>query len=159
MRSGWIRRSSPRMTCAATAKRSNASLMIIDSEVHVWPRHRPDRPLGEAGLDRTPFGYQELLAAMDVAGIDRAILVPPSFDRDRNDYVIEAVQQHPDRFAIMGRVSLQGGGGRNARGMETPARHAGRAPDLPSRRRPALDRRRHRRLVLGRGGTTPHSRD
>src|SRR5260370_15087930 len=84
--------------------------MIIDSQVHVWPPPRPDRPLVEAGLDRTPLSYQELVAAMDVAGVDRAILVPPSFDRDRNDYVIEAVQRHPDRFAIMGRVPLQGGG-------------------------------------------------
>jgi L-fuconolactonase len=86
------------------------SIMIIDSQVHVWPPHGPERPLGEAGLDRTPFSYQELIAAMDVAGVDRAILVPPSFDRDRNDYVIEAVQQHPNRFAIMARVPLQGGG-------------------------------------------------
>jgi L-fuconolactonase len=91
----------------------HANIMIIDSQVHVWPSHRPERPLGEAGLDRTPYSYQELLAAMDVTGVDRAILVPPSFDKDRNDYVIEAVQKHPDRFAIMGRVPLQGGGGRN----------------------------------------------
>jgi L-fuconolactonase len=85
---------------------------IIDSQVHVWPPHRPDRPLGNSGLDRTPYSYQELLAAMDVAGVHRTILVPPSFEKDRNDYVIEAVQRHPDRFAIMGRVPLQGGGGR-----------------------------------------------
>ena len=87
-------------------------MLIIDSQVHVWPTHRPDRPLDAAGLDRTPYGYHELLAAMDVAGVDQAILVPPSFDKDRNDYVIEATQKHPDRFAIMGRVSLQGGDGR-----------------------------------------------
>lgn len=84
-------------------------MMIIDSQVHIWPPDRADRPLGEAGLDRTPFSYQELVAAMDIAGVDRAILVPPSFDRDRNDYVIEAVRQHPDRFAIMGRLPVQGG--------------------------------------------------
>jgi len=88
-------------------------MLIIDSQVHVWPPHRPDRPLDAAGLERTPYSYQELLAAMDVAGIDRAILVPPSIDKDRNDYVIEAVRKHPDRFAIMGRVALPGGGGRN----------------------------------------------
>jgi L-fuconolactonase len=88
-------------------------MLIIDSQVHVWPPDRPDRPLDKAGLDRTPFSYQELIAAMDRAGVDRAILVPPSIDKDRNDYVIEAVQKHPDRFAIMGRVPLQGGGGRN----------------------------------------------
>jgi len=85
-------------------------MIIIDSQVHVWPPHRPDRPLDAAGLDRTPYSYQELIAAMDGAGVDRAILVPPSIDKDRNDYVMGAVQKHPDRFAIMGRVSLQGGG-------------------------------------------------
>ena len=42
---------------------------IIDSQIHVWPPHRPDRPLGTSGLDRTPYSYQELLAAMDVAGV------------------------------------------------------------------------------------------
>jgi L-fuconolactonase len=88
-------------------------MLIIDSQVHVWPAHRPDRPLDPAGLERTPYSYQELLADMDAAGVDRAILVPPSIDRDRNDYVIEAVQNHPNRFAIMGRVPVQGGGARN----------------------------------------------
>jgi predicted TIM-barrel fold metal-dependent hydrolase len=78
----------------------------------VWPADRPDRPLGHHGLDRPPFGYEELIAAMDRAGVDRAILVPPSFEADRNDYAIEAVQKHPGRFAIMGRVPLKGGAGR-----------------------------------------------
>jgi L-fuconolactonase len=87
-------------------------MLIIDSQVHVWPADRPGRRLGKSGLDRTPFGYDELIAAMDLAGVDRAILVPPSFEGDRNDYVIEGVRKHPDRFAIMGRVALQGGGGR-----------------------------------------------
>jgi hypothetical protein len=82
---------------------------IIDSQVHVWPADRPDRPLDHHGLDRPPFGYEELIAAMDRAGVDRAILVPPSFEADRNDYAIEAVQKHPGRFAIMGRVPLDGG--------------------------------------------------
>ncbi len=86
---------------------------IIDSQVHVWPPDRPHRPLDKSGLDRTPFGYDELIAAMNGAGVDRAILVPPSIDKDRNDYVIEAVTKHPDRFAIMGRVTLRGGGGHN----------------------------------------------
>src|SRR5260370_28036480 len=85
---------------------------IIDSQVHIWPADRPVRPLSKAGLDRTPYSYQELVGAMDRAGVHRGILVPPSFDKDRNDYAIEAVQKHPDRFAIMGRVPLEGGGGR-----------------------------------------------
>jgi predicted TIM-barrel fold metal-dependent hydrolase len=39
--------------------------------------------------------------------------VPPSFDRDRNDYAIEAVANFPNRFAIMGRVPLKTGAGKD----------------------------------------------
>lgn len=80
---------------------------IIDSQVHVWPPHRADRPLGASGRDRPPYSYDTLIADMDAAGVDRAILVPPSFDGDRNDYAIEAVRKYPGRFAIMGRINLQ----------------------------------------------------
>jgi L-fuconolactonase len=85
-------------------------MVIIDSQVHVWPPDRTDRRLGEGVGDRKPYGYEQLVADMDRAGVDRAILVPPSFDHDRNDYALEAVRMHPDRFAIMGRVPLHAGG-------------------------------------------------
>jgi L-fuconolactonase len=84
--------------------------MIIDSQVHVWPPDRTDRRLGEGVGDRKPYGYEQLVADMDRAGVDCAVLVPPSFDHDRNDYALEAVGMHPDRFAIMGRVPLRAGG-------------------------------------------------
>jgi L-fuconolactonase len=84
-------------------------MIIIDSQIHVWPPDRPDRPLGAGHEERTPYSYQELMADMDRAGIHRAILVPPTIDRDRNDYALEAARQHPDRFAVMGRVSLKTG--------------------------------------------------
>jgi len=51
---------------------------------------------------------------MDRAGIDRAILVPPSIDADRNDYALEAVRKHPDRFAVMGKVPLKTAAGKDA---------------------------------------------
>jgi L-fuconolactonase len=82
-------------------------MIIIDSQVHVWPPDRPDRRLGEGVGERQPYGYDRLVADMDRAKVDRAILVPPSFDHDRNDYALEAVLSHPDRFAIMGRVALK----------------------------------------------------
>ena len=88
-------------------------MIIIDSQVHVWPADRPDRRLDPGVGDRKPYGYHELVADMDRAGVDCAILVPPSFDRDRNDYAIEAVRKHPDRFAIMGRVPLKTGAGKD----------------------------------------------
>jgi L-fuconolactonase len=89
-------------------------MMIVDSQVHVWPPDRPDRPLGAGHEERTPYSYEQLLSDMDRAGIDRAILVPPSIDRDRNDYALEAARKHPDRFAIMGKVPLKTSAGKDA---------------------------------------------
>jgi L-fuconolactonase len=43
---------------------------------------------------------------MDAAGVARAILVPPSWEGDRNDVVLAAAHRYPDRFAVMGRLSL-----------------------------------------------------
>jgi L-fuconolactonase len=82
-------------------------MIILDSQVHVWPPDRPDRRLGPGVGDRKPYGYEDLVRDMTGAGVDRAILVPPSFDADRNDYALEAVRSYPDRFAIMGRVALK----------------------------------------------------
>jgi predicted TIM-barrel fold metal-dependent hydrolase len=48
---------------------------------------------------------------MDGAGVERAILVPPTFAGYSNDLVIEAALQHPDRFAVMATVALDGSNG------------------------------------------------
>jgi predicted TIM-barrel fold metal-dependent hydrolase len=85
---------------------------ILDSQVHVWPADHPDRRLDEEFRHRPPYTYEALLAAMDQASVDGVILVPPSFDADRNDYALEAAGKHPGRFAVMGRVALQAGAAR-----------------------------------------------
>ncbi len=95
-------------------------MRILDSQVHVWPADRPDRRLDTEYRQRPPYLYETLIADMDVAGVDGAILVPPSFDGDRNDYAIEAATRHPDRFAVMGRVSLQKGPASLAHWKEQP---------------------------------------
>lgn len=43
---------------------------------------------------------------MDGAGVDRAILVPPSWEGDHNDLVLDATNRYPDRFGAMGRLSF-----------------------------------------------------
>jgi predicted TIM-barrel fold metal-dependent hydrolase len=53
-----------------------------------------------------PLGPEALLAEMDRAGVQRAILIPPSLDLDRNDLCLAASEQHPERFAVMGRLLL-----------------------------------------------------
>ena len=44
---------------------------------------------------------------MDTAGVDRAVLVPPYWDNERNDLVLEAARLHPGRFAAMGRIGTE----------------------------------------------------
>jgi L-fuconolactonase len=97
-------------------------MMIVDSQVHVWPPDRPDRPLLRDGRENSPYPYEQLFGDMDRAGVDRAILVPPSIEAYRNDYALKAAQEHPGRFAVMGRFPLQGAEGKDlvARWREQP---------------------------------------
>jgi predicted TIM-barrel fold metal-dependent hydrolase len=81
---------------------------IVDSQVHIWGADTPERPWRASGhlhtQRATPVGAAEVLGWMDAGGVDRAIIVPPSWEGDRNDLAIAAVREHPDRFAVMGRV-------------------------------------------------------
>ena len=65
---------------------------------------------------------------MDEAGVDRVVIVPPSWEGDRNDLAIAAVKAHPDRFAIMGRFNPEAPDARNRdQDLAQAARHAGHA--------------------------------
>jgi L-fuconolactonase len=44
---------------------------------------------------------------MDAAGVHRIVIVPPSWEGDRNDLALEAARLHPHRFAIMGRLPIE----------------------------------------------------
>lgn len=80
--------------------------MTIDAHCHVIAVDRdryPRNPLGgveSAWSQQRPVGAKELLAAMDQAGIDRAVVVQAStaYGHD-NSYVADSVEQYPDRFA------------------------------------------------------------
>lgn len=84
--------------------------VVVDSQVHIWSlntHERPWAPNGESYVHRaTPLTAEELVVAMDASGVDRAILVPPSWEGDRNDLVLKAAQQYPGRFAVMGRLAV-----------------------------------------------------
>jgi L-fuconolactonase len=85
-------------------------VQIIDSQVHIWAENTPDRPWapnmeGRAHLAE-PLCAERLLGMMDQAGVDAAILVPPSLEGDRNDLALAAARKFGDRFAVMGRIDL-----------------------------------------------------
>ena len=84
---------------------------IVDSQVHLWHAETPDRPWppGRAQDAQKPYpiSKETMLFQMDLAGVRRAVIVPPSWEGDRNDVALAAAQSYPDRFAVMGRLDLK----------------------------------------------------
>jgi predicted TIM-barrel fold metal-dependent hydrolase len=85
-------------------------MIIIDSQVHIWAPETPEKPWAKDDAAKPhrpePLGHEELLREMNTAGVHRAIVVPPTWEADRNDTSLEAARLHPDRFAVMGRLPL-----------------------------------------------------
>jgi predicted TIM-barrel fold metal-dependent hydrolase len=91
------------------AAQSARKRTIVDAQVHLWkaesedwkwiPGMKPQMP--------EPFTIEKLVPLMDGAGVDRVVVVPPSWPGDRNDYALEAAKRYPKRFAVMGRVPLK----------------------------------------------------
>jgi predicted TIM-barrel fold metal-dependent hydrolase len=80
--------------------------MTIDAHCHLIAADReryPRDPLGgveSAWSQQRPVSAEDLLASMDEAGIDRAVVVQAStaYGHD-NSYVADSVAQYPERFA------------------------------------------------------------
>jgi predicted TIM-barrel fold metal-dependent hydrolase len=79
--------------------------MMIDAQIHVWQSSSPERPWpdGAVSLQGEPFSIDQALATLDEGGVQRAILVPPSWVGLQNGYALEAAAREPGRFAVMGR--------------------------------------------------------
>ncbi|MBI3824422.1 MAG: amidohydrolase family protein [Candidatus Rokubacteria bacterium] len=86
-------------------------MLIADSQVHIWGADTPDRPWppGRAQEAQKPYpiAKETLLFEMDLAGVRRMVLVPPSWEGNRNDLALQAARLYPDRFAVMGRLALE----------------------------------------------------
>src|SRR3989442_9915361 len=81
--------------------------LVVDSQVHLWKANTPDRPWPAVAAAPPqlpePFTYDKLLPLMDEAGVDRVIIVPPSWEGDRVDYALEAAGQNSDWLSGVGR--------------------------------------------------------
>jgi predicted TIM-barrel fold metal-dependent hydrolase len=89
--------------CAVRADgndREENAMLIVDAQIHLWskgttlPPHRAE-----------PYSPAQALADMDAAGVNAALIHPPSWDPDSNELAVEASRAHPDRFAILGRFA------------------------------------------------------
>ena len=99
-------------------------MRVVDSQVHIWGANTPERPWpARARAQReVPWSAEEVLREMDAAGVERAVIVPPSWEGDRNDLGLAAARAHPARFAVMGRLDPDAPGAREqvARWREAP---------------------------------------
>jgi len=86
-------------------------MLIVDAQIHLWAADSPDRPWPPGGAQRAqkpyPVSKDMALGGMKEAGVDRAVIVPPSWEGERNDLALEAARLHPDQFAVMGRFPLE----------------------------------------------------
>ncbi len=84
---------------------------IVDSQVHIWGADTPERPWPPGRTQDAqkpyPISKEALLFQMDLANVRRVVVVPPSWEGDRNDLALEAARLYPDRFAVMGRLAVQ----------------------------------------------------
>ena len=79
---------------------SNCQLYeYVDSQMHVWGAHSAERPwpadAGNVAHRPEPVGLAETWRVLDAAGVRRAVLVPPSWEGDRNDLALDAAARHP----------------------------------------------------------------
>lgn len=97
-------------------------MFIVDAQVHIWAANTAERPWPVyPGSDHpnpphkpVPMTAESVLADMDRIGIARAILIPPSWEGDRNDQVLAAAHRYPQRFAAVGRFDASAPDARDA---------------------------------------------
>ncbi len=85
-----------------------AGRMIVDAQAHLWKAESADWKWVPGRMPQLPepMTIERYVPLMEEGGIDRMVIVPPSWPGDRNDYALEAARRYPDRFAIMGRLPL-----------------------------------------------------
>src|SRR4029450_13955161 len=83
--------------------------LIVDAQIHLWKAESEDWKWVPGATPQLPwpFTIESAISMMNEAGVDRAVIVPPSWPGDRNDYALEAVKRFPGRFAVMGKLPLQ----------------------------------------------------
>ena len=115
-RRGFLNASVGTGAALATGRRAQAQTSgpprkrtIVDAQVHLWKAETPDWKWvpGRKPQLPEPFTIERLVPLMDEAGVDRVVVVPPSWPGDRNDYALEAARRYPQRFHVMGRIPLE----------------------------------------------------
>ena len=76
-------------------------IRIVDAQVHIWSGGKPT-----PAQRQQPVSQDQLWQEMTEAGVERAVIVPTSWDPLGNQPALEAAKAHPDRFAVMGLLNI-----------------------------------------------------
>src|SRR5438132_1584994 len=121
-------------------------MLIVDAQIHLWskgttlPPHRAE-----------PYLMEQAQRDMDSAGVDRALIHPPSWDPDSNELAVAAVRAHPalrDPRPLFARAPREPA---TRSRMEEPPRHARPAFHVSSAAYEVVADRRHHRLAVAGG--------
>ena len=86
-------------------------MLVTDVQVHLWEPEHPDRPWPKPQQrpPHRPYGFsaEEMLLEMDAAGVDRAVIVPPTWAGDSNTCALAMAAQYPERLAVVGRFDAK----------------------------------------------------
>ncbi|MCB1740908.1 MAG: amidohydrolase [Gammaproteobacteria bacterium] len=78
-------------------------MQIVDAQIHLWSQGLPSN---QAHRQVTSFTAAEAIGLMDEAGVDAAVIHPPSWDPDSHELALAAVRDYPGRFAVLGHLPL-----------------------------------------------------
>ena len=81
--------------------------MIIDAQVHAYERNHPGRPWAGTLPGPQEVTGDQLIAAMDEVGVERALLVSPfSMYRYDPQYALDVQRGHPSRIRVIRAVDV-----------------------------------------------------
>lgn len=79
-------------------------MRLVDTHTHAWGQDTAELPWYRANLPPEwsgPYTHSELLADMDEAGVDEAVLQPTTIygrSERANEYTMRAIESHPNRL-------------------------------------------------------------
>ncbi|MBM9464080.1 amidohydrolase family protein [Aeromicrobium sp. YIM 150415] len=81
---------------------------VIDAQIHVWKASTPDRPWPHDAIEpqrAEPLEIPEVRRRMADAGVAGALLLGPTWEGSRNDYVLQAAAEDPAVFGAICRYA------------------------------------------------------
>ncbi|UGQ11112.1 amidohydrolase family protein [Yinghuangia sp. ASG 101] len=79
-------------------------MLILDAQVHVWKASTPERPWPADAIEPqrpVPLEVPEVAAELAGAGVSGALLLGPTWEGSRNDYVLAAAASDPSRYGAI----------------------------------------------------------